>query len=194
MHGRTLELELASFEEQSLSENLNPKNLRGPLNALRRRIIALNRYLLPQSHALEDVLKEIIHHTDIFDARCEDTLKQCHTLQLAHVRRLQVLMDRAKVVEQDLVASVQQKLNNTLFALTIISASSILPQFILATLSIFPENVEEKRAKCEKENLAGVCYIIQSQAMWQQLILLLFVLAIFVMSVYGCYRKYGALL
>ena len=189
-----LELKLANFEERSLSENLNPKKLRGPLNALRRRIIGLNRFLLPHSHTLEDVLKEVIHHTDIFDERCKDTLKQCHILQLAHVRRLQVLMDRAKVVEQDLVASVQQKLNNTLFALTIISASSILPQFILGVLSIFPENVEQQKEKCKQDNVAGVCYIIQSQAMWQQLLLLLFVLAIFVLSVYGCYRRYGALL
>eukprot|EP00937_MAST-01D_sp_MAST-1D-sp2_P007347 g7347.t1 len=175
-----LELQLAEFEHRSLADDVKPSVLRRQLNELRRRIISLVRYILPQSHALEDLKQCLKEHADIFDASATGTLERTATLQNGVLRRLQALADRCKVVESDLAAQLQQKLNSTLFILTIVSAASVPPSFLMGALSIIPSTGQDVL----EPGLLG-----QQMLLWLAVIVLFFLTLLLVASKFPEYIR-----
>ena len=139
---------IASLEERVLQDGADLEQLRKELNEFRRRVLLLLRFVLPQNDALDQFVTVTQKSTfaDIFDVDTQDTIRQAASPHAGYVATLQNLSQRAALVQGELVqirseqaAMLQDKLNNTLYMLTIISACTIPSSFILGAIGTTPE-------------------------------------------------------
>lgn len=107
--------------------------MRVELTQLRRQIISLNRYLAPQRDALARLLVEKAHW---LDQQHRLQLREVNDRLIRHTENINVVRDRAAVVQEDLLSQLTEQSNNRMYMLSIIAAVFLPLGFLTGLLGI----------------------------------------------------------
>jgi zinc transporter len=110
-----------------------PRELRARLAALRRKAIGLRRYLAPQ----RDVLSRLyVEPSDLFDDRARLALRECADSMLRYVEELDAARERAAVISEELSAAAGERMNRTMYVLSLVSTVFLPLGFVTGLLGV----------------------------------------------------------
>jgi len=110
-----------------------PRDLRARLAALRRKAIGLRRYLAPQ----RDVLSRLyVESSDLFDDRARLGLRECADSMLRYVEELDAARERAAVISEELTAAAGERMNRTMYVLSLVSTVFLPLGFVTGLLGV----------------------------------------------------------
>jgi zinc transporter len=112
-----LDDDIAALEERLIEEQAS--EIRGQLGLLRRRAIALRRYLAPQ----RDVLARLsLEQIDWLSDRDRASLREVADRVTRYVEDLDAARERAAVTQEELAARLSEQMNTTMYVLSIVAA------------------------------------------------------------------------
>ncbi|QYJ79341.1 zinc transporter ZntB [Shewanella acanthi] len=127
----TLEEHLSELEEQVVSGNV--KDLRTDIAELRRKTVALRRYLGPQKEAYVKLLAEPI---TLLNGPERLKLREITDKLIRSIEDLDALRDRANVTQEELVSQQSEQLNKRLYFLSLVSAIFLPLGFLTGLLGV----------------------------------------------------------
>jgi len=118
--------------EEDLSSK-PPRELRAQLVALRREAIRLRRYLAPQ----RDVLTRLgVEPSPLFDERTRLNLRECADAMARYVEELDAARERAAVISEELAAAAAERMNRTMYVLSLVATVFLPLGFVTGLLGI----------------------------------------------------------
>ena len=108
---------MQGYEE--LVETDDPNDVRPLVSAARRQIAVVRRYLAPQRVALETLLR---YQKDLFDDEQIHRIREQADRITRYVEDLDLIRERALVVQEELLNRVQQEQNARMYVLSIVAA------------------------------------------------------------------------
>ncbi len=118
--------------EESMAAHA-PRELRARLAALRRKAIGLRRYLAPQ----RDVLARLyVESSDLFDDRARLALRESADSMLRYVEELDAARERAAVISEELTAAAGERMNRTMYVLSLVSTVFLPLGFVTGLLGV----------------------------------------------------------
>jgi len=123
--------EVDDLEEQVLT--LESHELRPKIAQLRRRTIGLHRFLAPQREAVTRLFNEKLDWLSEIDRM---RLRENADRMTRFVEELDLTRERAVVVQQELVSRLSEKMENTMYVLSIVSAIFLPLGFLTGLLGI----------------------------------------------------------
>ncbi len=145
--------------EASILDETHP-NLRYDLSLLRRQVITIRRYLVPQREALSRLFIEKLpwlseqHHIEIHEIN--DNV-------IRYIENLDAVRERATVTQEELISRTSEQLNNRMYVLSIITAIFLPLGFLTSLFGI---------------NVGGIPGTDQSNAFWLFLAFLAIVIGV----------------
>ena len=143
---------VGELEDQVLTAESG--ELRSELASLRHRIIALRRYLSPQREALSRLVADPGRW---FDERDRLRLAETYDRLLRYVEDLEGARDRAAVTQEELNSRLSDRMNQTMYILTIVATIFLPPSLLTGLLGV---NVGGIPGVDEPAGFAIVCGLI----------------------------------
>lgn len=145
-----LEDRIDDIEHQATTEELH--RLRDRLSVVRRRAIALRRYLAPQREALARLQAD--EHA-LIDARDKVSLRELTDQTVRYVEDLDSVRERASVVQDEVTNRMQERMNRNTYVLSVV-ATIVLPlSFVTGLLGVNIGGMNEGRTTFEFWYLCG---------------------------------------
>ena len=118
--------------EEDLSSK-PPREMRAQLVALRREAIRLRRYLAPQ----RDVLTRLsVEQSPLFEERTRLNLRECADAMARYVEELDAARERAAVISEELAAAAAERMNRTMYVLSLVATVFLPLGFVTGLLGI----------------------------------------------------------
>lgn len=124
---------LDDYEERVIDPNVHLA--REQIAPVRRRIIGLRRFLVPQKDVLEEMSEEE-EEIDLFTARDRQGLLDASNRVQRHIEELDAAKDRAVLIQEEAVGEATDRLNKRLYVLTIVTTLFLPLGFITGLLGI----------------------------------------------------------
>lgn len=112
------------------STNERPRQI---LRTLRHRAIALRRYLAPQRDAL---IRLYMDDTELLSPADKMTLHEVGDRMIRYVEELEEAREHALVLQDELVTRLSERMNKTMYLLTIVAATMLPLSFVTGLLGI----------------------------------------------------------
>jgi zinc transporter len=122
---------LDELEERMISEPV--RQLRTELAALRRTAIGLRRYLAPQRDVLSRL---VVDETHFFDDRARARLRETVDTMIRYVEELDMARERAAVLAEELNGLVAERMNRTLYVLSLVGTVFLPLGFVTGLLGV----------------------------------------------------------
>lgn len=122
---------LDDLEEHLLSEPV--RQLRTELATLRRTAIGLRRYLAPQRDALARLTAD---DTSLIDERSRVRLREAMDSMIRYVEELDMARERAAVLAEELNGLVAERMNRTMYVLSLVGTVFLPLGFITGLLGV----------------------------------------------------------
>jgi zinc transporter len=129
-----------------------PRELRSGLAALRREAIAFRRYLSPQRDVFSRLCAEA---SDVFDQRTRLGLREAADAMIRHVEELDAARERAAVISEELVAAAAERMNRTMYVLSLVSTVFLPLGFITGLLGVNLAGIPGTESPLAFQLLAG---------------------------------------
>lgn len=131
--------------------------VRAQLNEVRRRIILLRRYLVPQREAISALLVSKLSWLNQLDANFLHERLESLTRILED---LEAEKERANVIQEEMFAISQEKINRKMYLLTIVAVIFMPLSFITGLLGVNLAGIPGATFKYAFESLIGVLLLI----------------------------------
>ena len=159
--------QMADLEERLIgAENISQADLkdsRYQLSDLRRKAISLRRYASPQREALNNISNV---NEAWLDTRIQGRLRETVDRVTRIVEELDEIRDRSAVLQDELVSRISQRMERTMFVLTIV-ATVILPlSFLTGLLGINVGGIPGAEVKWAFWAVCGVLGIVVVIEIW----------------------------
>ena len=120
-----------ALEEQIVEEQ--DRAIRTELSRIRRRAIALRRYLAPQREALSRLQGEDLNW---LDSRRKARLREVTDRVIRYVEDLDAIRERAAVIQDELMNRLSDQMNRNMYLLTIVATVMLPLGFITGLLGV----------------------------------------------------------
>lgn len=137
------------------------RQTRSRLQSVRREAIKLRRYLYPQKDALAYLMSE---DYDWLDHAAKSRLRETLDRTMRYVEDLDEVRDRATVVQDELMNRLAERMNRTMYALTVVAAVILPLSFVTGLLGI---NVGGIPGSQSAWAFWGVCVLLGALALFQ---------------------------
>ena len=129
-----------------------PRELRSRLAALRREAIGFRRYLSPQ----RDVLSRLyVEAAELFDERTRLRLRESADAMMRYVEELDAARERAAVISEELAAAASERMNRTMYVLSLVSTVFLPLGFVTGLLGVNIAGIPGTESPFAFELLAG---------------------------------------
>lgn len=123
--------EVDAMEEMVLT--MESYELRPKLAELRRRVIGLRRYLAPQREAMSRLFNEKVSWLNDMDRL---RLRETADRSTRHIEDLDLIRERSIVVQEELMSRLSEKMDRTMYVLSIVAAIFLPLGFLTGLLGI----------------------------------------------------------
>ena len=123
--------EVDAMEELVLT--MESRELRPKLAELRRRVIGLRRYLSPQREAMSRLVSEKVEWLDDMDKL---RLRENADRTTRHIEDLDLIREKSMVIHEELMSRLSEKMNHTMYVLSIVAAVFLPLGFLTGLLGI----------------------------------------------------------
>ena len=123
--------EVDAIEELVLT--MESYELRPKIAELRRRVIGLRRYLAPQREAMSRLINEKVSWLNDMDRL---RLRETADRTMRHIEDLDLIRERAVVVQEELMSRLSEKMDRTMYVLSIVAAIFLPLGFLTGLLGI----------------------------------------------------------
>lgn len=152
--------------EQEVQQSASPE-LRGRLRRTRQTSIMLRRYLAPQRDAMSRLQAEHINWLSDFD---RTMLREIADRTTRYVEDLEAARERAAAVQEEFNYQISERMNRTMYALTVVAAILLPPSLIVGLFGI---------------NVGGMPGVDNGAAFW----IVVAVIGVLAVVEYFCLRK-----
>jgi len=152
--------------EQQVQETATPE-LRRQLRRIRQSSIMLRRYLAPQRDAMSRLQAE---HLDWLSDHDRALLREIADRTMRYVEDLEAARERAAAVQEEFNYQISERMNRTMYALTVVAAILLPPSLVAGLLGI---------------NVGGMPGVDNDAAFW----IVAAVIAVLGVVEYVCLRK-----
>ncbi|MEI8630974.1 zinc transporter ZntB [Vibrio sp. PP-XX7] len=107
------------YDIESMLDTSDPREIRPAILRLRRQSIGIRRYLAPQREAINHLIDKQLNWMDDLDRL---RLKSISDRQIRHIESIDMLTERASMVQDELINRMSEEINQRSYVLTIVAA------------------------------------------------------------------------
>lgn len=156
-----LEDRVDGLEDELLTTGSRQSRLQ--LQDIRRQAIRFRRYLYPQKDALAHVIAEDF---DWFDRAAKSRFREALDRTLRFVEDLDEVRDRAAVVQDELMNRLAERMNRTMYALTVVAAVMLPLSFVTGLLGINVGGIPGGEVKWAFWGVCGLLAVLAAVQIW----------------------------
>ncbi len=121
------------YEEAMAADEVEDRTARAELMEMRRQAVAIRRYLSPQREALSRLQNEPI---EWLDPRDRAHLREASDQTMRYVEDLEEARERAAMLREELMARASDRMNRTMYTLSVVAALFLPLSFVTGLLGI----------------------------------------------------------